>query len=73
MKVLLGLGILLLILGLASLFVPLPQRERHGIDVGSVSVGFETESRQKVHPAISALLIGGGLALVLVGRSGSKR
>lgn len=72
MKVLLGLGIVLLLLGVASLFVPIPQRERHGVEVGRVSLGVEMTNRETVHPAISALMIGGGIALVLVGRRSGR-
>jgi hypothetical protein len=68
MRLLLILGLVLLIVGIASLFVPIPRRERHGIDAGGLSVGFETTRREKVHPAVTAVLIGGGVALVLAGR-----
>ena len=73
MRLLLIAGALLLLLGIASLFVPIPRREKHGIDAGGVSIGFETTTREKVHPGISAVLIGGGIALMLGGRSGSRK
>ena len=72
MRLLLILGIVLIILGIASLLVPIPRKERHGIDAGGLSVGFETTSRQKVHPAVSAVLIGGGVVLLIVGRRGQR-
>ena len=68
MRPLMILGALLLVLGLVSLFVPIPRREKHGFEAGGVSVGFETTTREKVHPAISAVLIGGGVVLLLVGK-----
>jgi hypothetical protein len=68
MRALVLIGGLLLLLGLASLFVPVPRRERHGIDVGGVSVGVNTTSREKVHPVISAVLIGGGVILMFAGQ-----
>lgn len=68
MRPLMILGVLLLVLGIASLFVPIPHRQKHGIEAGGVSVGFETTTREKVHPAISAVLIGGGVVLLLVGK-----
>ena len=68
MRLLIALGALLLVLGVASLFVPIPRSERHGVEIGDVSLGVETTSRQKVHPAISAVLIAGGVALVLASR-----
>lgn len=68
MRMLLVVGLILLILGIASLFVPIPRKERHGIEAGGVSVGFDTTTRRNVHPVISAVLIGGGIALSLAGR-----
>ena len=67
MKALIAAGIVLLVLGVGSLFVPLPKRERHGVNVGGVSVGFETSSRETVHPAISAVLVAGGVVLIIAG------
>jgi hypothetical protein len=72
MRVLFVVGIVLLVLGLTSLFVPIPRRERHGIDAGGFSLGIETTSREKVHPAISAVLIGGGV-LLMVASKGRRR
>ena len=66
------IGAVILIMGIASLFVPIPQRERHGIKVGDVSLGVVTESDEKVPVAISAVMILGGLgAMALGGRRGS--
>lgn len=73
MRILLLVGVVLLLVGIASLFVPIPRRERHGIDAGGLSVGFETTSREKVHPAVSAVLIGGGIALMVAGKAGLRR
>jgi hypothetical protein len=73
MRVLFIVGILLVLVGIASLFVPIPQRERHGIDAGSVSIGFEATTREKVHPLVSAVLIGGGIALMLGGKGSLRR
>ena len=61
-------GLLLVILGLASLFVAIPQRERHGIEVGGASVGVETKTSRKVAPVVSAALIVGGAIVLLMGR-----
>ena len=68
MRLLPAIGALLLVLGIASLFVPIPRSERHGVESGDVSLGIETTSRQKVHPAISAVLIAGGVALMFASR-----
>lgn len=68
MKALFAVGLVVLILGIASLFVALPQRERHGIEVGGASVGVETKTSRKVSPIISAVLIAGGIGLMVAGR-----
>jgi hypothetical protein len=67
MRVLLIIGLVLLVLGVASLFVPIPHRERAGIRAGDISLGVETTTREKVHPAISAVLIAGGVVLLYAG------
>jgi len=68
MRTLLVVGVILVVLGVASLVVPIPKQERHGIDVGSVSLGVETTTREKVHPAISAILIAVGAGLIFASR-----
>ena len=73
MRILFIVGTLVLLVGIASLFVPIPRRERHGIDAGGLSVGFETTTREKVHPVVSAVLIGGGIALMLGGKGSLRR
>lgn len=72
MKPLRILGIVLVLLGLVSLFVPIPVRERHGIQVGDANIGFETSERQRVHPAVSAVLVGGGILLLIVSIRGRR-
>jgi len=67
MRVILIVGALLLILGLLSLFIPIPTREKHGFTAGPISVGVETTDRQKVPPVVSGILIAGGIALIIVG------
>jgi len=68
MRNLFAVGLILLILGLALLFIPIPQRERHTVRAGPLSLGVETTDRQRVHPAVSAVLIAGGVALMIAGR-----
>lgn len=67
MRILFITGAILLILGIASLFIPIPQHERHGFKAGGISVGIETVEHQKVPPAISAVAIAGGVALMIAG------
>lgn len=67
MRALAAIGVILLLLGVASLFVPIPRREKHGFTAGPLSVGVETTERERVHPAISGALILGGVALLIAG------
>jgi hypothetical protein len=64
---LVAIGGIVLVLGIVSLFVAIPTRERHGFDAGPVSFGVEVKTREKVHPAISGLLIAGGVVLIALG------
>ena len=72
MKALVAVGLLLVILGIASLFVPIPQKERAGIEVGGVSLGVETSSREKVSPIVSAVLVLAGAGLMVAGKQKSR-
>jgi hypothetical protein len=61
------IGVILIILGVVSLFVGIPSRERHGVSVGDASIGVETKTTKAVPMAISALLIVGGVVAVVAG------
>jgi hypothetical protein len=67
MKALFWLGLVILILGIASLFVAIPQRERHGIEAGGASIGVELKHDEKLPPWASGLMIAGGVALMIAG------
>lgn len=43
-------GLVVLILGIASFLVPIPQRERQGLDAGGLSVSVETRSEKRCRP-----------------------
>jgi uncharacterized membrane protein len=63
------IGIVLLMLGVVALVVPIPRRESHGVKIGDTKIGIQTETREKLPPAVGIVLIGGGaLALVLGSR-----
>ena len=61
-------GIVVLILGIVSFFIPMPHSEHHGINVGDAHVGVTTEHDEKVPPALSVVLIVVGAGLVITGR-----
>jgi hypothetical protein len=67
MKVLLFVGLILIVLGVASLVVPLPHTQTEGIKVGGASLGVQTSHSERVSPIISAVLIAGGIALSIGG------
>jgi len=68
MKVLFWIGMAVLILGIASLVVPVPRSERESFKAGGVSVGFETRHEEKVPPLVSAAMILGGAGMMAAGK-----
>jgi hypothetical protein len=68
MKVLFWVGLIILILGLVSLVVPIPQSQREGVKIGGVSLGVETRHEEKIAPALSAVMILGGLGAMAVAK-----
>jgi len=74
MKILLFAGLLVVVLGIASLIVPVPQSETHGIKAGDVNIGVQTHHSERVSPIVSVVLIAGGIALAIAGaRTGTSR
>jgi hypothetical protein len=73
-KIVLWAGLLLLVLGIASLVVPIPRTETHGIKAGDMNIGVQTSHSERVSPIVSAVLIAGGIALAIAGaRTGTSR
>ncbi len=70
MRTVFWVGLVLLILGIASLFMTIPHRETHGIRAGDVSVGVQTTEHQKVSPIVSAVVIVGGVSMMIAGGRG---
>jgi len=67
MRALFIAGIIVLVLGIASLFVPVPVKEKHGFKAGGLSVGVETTDYQKVPPAVSIVFVAAGVVLMIAG------
>ncbi|MFY9905752.1 MAG: hypothetical protein WBX02_00125 [Terriglobales bacterium] len=67
MKTLLYVGLILIVLGGASLVVPIPHTQTEGIKVGGANLGVQTTHSERVSPIISAVLIAGGIALSIGG------
>jgi hypothetical protein len=67
MKGLSAIGLVVLILGIISFFVPVPHTEDHGVKVGDAHIGVQTQSSQHISPAISATLAVIGAGLLIAG------
>jgi len=67
MKALMIVGILLVVLGIASLFVPIPHNENQGINAGDVHIGVQVRHDEKVSPIVTAVLLIGGVGLMIAG------
>ena len=70
MKILLVVGLLVLVLGIVSLFVPFPPTERESMNAGPLNMKVETKHDEKLPPALSAVLIIGGAGMAVVGARG---
>jgi hypothetical protein len=70
MKIFLFAGVLLIVLGIASLVVPIPHSQTQGIKIGDASIGVQTSHSERVSPIISGVLIAGGIALAIAGSRG---
>jgi hypothetical protein len=74
MKIFLAVGLILIVLGVASLVVPIPHSQTQGIKIGDASIGVQTSHSERVSPVISVVLIAGGIALSIAGvRGGSSK
>jgi hypothetical protein len=67
MKGLLLVGVVLLALGLLVFVVPIPHRESHGVKIGDAKIGVETETSEKLPPAVGIVLLAGGVLALVTG------
>jgi len=67
MKPLPLIGVLLLVLGVLSFIVPVPHREDHSVKIGDTKIGLQTESREKLPPAVGIVLVAGGVFALVLG------
>ena len=65
MKAIFWIGLAVLILGLASLVIPIPSSQREGLNAGGVSFGIETHRDERLSPIVSAVMILGGAGLMI--------
>ena len=71
MKALLAIGLVIVILGILSFFVPVPHTEHHGVDAGDIHVGVNTHHDEMLPPYVGVGLIVVGAGLMIAG--GRKR
>jgi hypothetical protein len=67
-KVLFWIGVLVAVIGVLSLFVPIPHTERQTFSAGGFSMGVETRHNEIVSPVISAVLLVGGIGMMIAGK-----
>ncbi len=70
MKALMVVGVLVLVLGILSFFVPVPHSEHHGVRFGDAHVGVTTHDDRMVPPFVSIILVVVGGGLMIAGRKG---
>jgi hypothetical protein len=71
MRALFGVGLVVLVLGLLSFFVPVRHTEHHGVNAGDLHVGVNTEHSERVSPAVSVVLLVVGAGLMIAGKGKS--
>ncbi len=60
-------GVLMLVLGVLAFVVPIPHREDHGVKIGDTKIGVQTDSSEKLPPAVGIVLMAGGVLALVVG------
>ncbi len=61
-------GVVVLVLGILSFFVPVPHTEHHGVSFGDAHVGVTTHYEDRVPPVVSIVLVMVGAGLMIAGR-----
>jgi hypothetical protein len=72
MRALLVIGILMIVLGVVSLFVGIPRQHSSGIKIGDAQVGVQTQTSERIPLAASIAIIAGGVVLAAVGGRSSR-
>ena len=60
-------GVLLLVLGILAFVVPVPHSENHGVKFGDAKISVQTESSEKLPPAVGIVLLAGGVFALVLG------
>jgi hypothetical protein len=67
MRPLAWLGLVVLIIGIISFFVPFPMSHTHSAKVGDASIGITTHSQEKLSPVVGGVLCAAGVVLLVAG------
>jgi hypothetical protein len=65
MKALFWIGLVVLILGIASFVVPIPHNERDAVNVAGVSLTVGTRTEERIPPLLSGVLLLCGVAAMI--------
>ena len=68
MKGLFAVGLIILVLGIISFFIPVPHSERHGVDAGDIHLGITTHHDTLLPPVAGIGLVVVGAGLMFAGR-----
>jgi hypothetical protein len=67
MRALFVVGIIVVVLGILSFFVPISHTEHHGVDAGDFHVGVNTHHSDLLPPYVGVILIAVGGGLMVAG------
>jgi hypothetical protein len=71
MRALFIVGLVVLVLGILSFFIPVRHTEHHGLDAGDVHVGVNTHHDEMLPPYVGVGLIVVGAGLMIASRKRS--
>ena len=71
MKALFAVGLVVIVLGILSFFVPVPHAEHHGANIGDVHVGVTTHHENMLPPAVGIVMLVAGAGMMIAGRGKS--
>jgi hypothetical protein len=67
MKTLTIVGVVLVLLGVLSFFVPVPHQEDHSVKIGDAKVGIQTQSSERIPVGASIAIVVAGAACLILG------
>lgn len=68
MRALFIVGLVVVVLGILSFFIPISHTEHHGVDAGDFHVGVNTHHSDLLPPYVGVIAIAVGAGLMVAGR-----